>query len=90
MPMHGYLVCNKQLAMRDYHSRFLIEQKTKMVCFEWWPSQENKKLSIHIMECEEYIAASYIRSWGDAHGPMYDGSAEHSDTFRLLWQWLDY
>lgn len=67
----------------------------KQITYEWWSSQhpDQRKLTIHIAESEDMpgtICAEYIRLWGGVGGPMYDGSAEDSDVFRLLWQWLGY
>lgn len=66
------------------------EEMTEVV-FEWWSSQNDKKLTVYIAEDEEKpgsITSEYIRLWGGVNGPMYDGSAELPDIFRLLWQWL--
>lgn len=54
--------------------------------FEWRALQsvDSKHLTVYIDE----EGASYVRSWGGAHGPICDGHAEYNDTFLLLWQWL--
>lgn len=70
-------------------------ESEEQITYEWWASQPpDRKLTVYIAESEDKpgtLSAEYIRSWGDPKQPkMYDGNADLPDTFRLLWQWLNY